>query len=90
MGLYLSFILVVGRFLRMSSTGLIQNILYTHLPCVDRLMKLCKELYLVREAKEFRLEEELYAKLTFLFRSPEMLIKWTRPSAENMNKEKTD
>ena len=33
----------------------------------------------VREAGDMSLEEELIAKLIFLYRSPETLIKWTRP-----------
>ena len=85
-GLYLSFILVVGRFLRMSSTGLIQKIQFIHLPNVDKIMKLCLDFYLVREAGEFELEEELFAKLIFLYRSTETMVKVTR----NDNKEKIE
>ena len=33
----------------------------------------------MRERGEFGLEEDLFAKLLFLYRSPETLIKWTRP-----------
>ena len=77
-GLYLSFILVIGRFIRLMTSGLAQNIMFTHLPYVDRVLKLCRELYLVREAKELMLEEELFARLVFLYRSPETLIKETR------------
>ena len=47
------------------------------------LFQLVKYLYIVREEKEFDLEEHLYAKLIFLYRSPETLIKVTRLSYEN-------
>jgi hypothetical protein len=43
------------------------------------LLQLCLDIYLVRESGELDLEEYLFAKLIFLYRSPETLIKWTRP-----------
>jgi len=42
-------------------------------------LKLCLDIYLVRESNELALEEDLFAKMIFLYRSPETLIKWTRP-----------
>lgn len=36
----------------------------------------------VREALELALEEDLFAKLVFLYRSPETMIKWSRPKDE--------
>lgn len=36
----------------------------------------------VRESGELTLEEDLFAKLVFLYRSPETMIKWTRPKEE--------
>lgn len=42
------------------------------------LQQLCLDIYLVRESNELALEEDLFAKLVFLYRSPETIIKWTR------------
>lgn len=77
-GLYISFILVIGRFVRIHTSGLVQNIMFDHLPFVDKVWTLCKDVFQVREAKEFRMEEELFAKLVFLYRSPQTMIKETR------------
>ena len=71
----------------MRSSGLLQTIMFEDLPYVDRILHLCRDIYLVREAGELFLEEELYAKLTFLYRSPETMIKWTR---KPLDKEKVD
>lgn len=39
---------------------------------------------------EFSLEEDLFAKLIFLYRSPETMIKWTRPADEQSNDDDTE
>lgn len=44
----------------------------------------------VRESMEFSLEEDLFAKLIFLYRSPETMIKWTRPADEQSNDDDTE
>lgn len=77
-GLYVTFILLIGRMLRLSTTGLSTTISFRELPNVDNALRLCLDLYLVREMQEFRLEEDLYAKLIFIYRSAETRVKWTR------------
>lgn len=81
-GLYVSFILVIGSFVRMQTSGLTHNIMFDELPHVQRILHLCNDIYLVRESGDMALEEELVAKLIFLYRSPQTMIKWTRPPKE--------
>ncbi|XP_036780134.2 piezo-type mechanosensitive ion channel component 1 isoform X4 [Manis pentadactyla] len=78
MGLYVSIVLVIGKFVRGFFSEISHSIMFEELPCVDRVLKLCQDIFLVRETQELELEEELYAKLIFLYRSPETMIKWTR------------
>ncbi|CAM5095655.1 unnamed protein product [Natator depressus] len=81
-GLYMSVVLVIGKFIREFFNGISRSIMFEELPNVDRILKLCTDIFLVREIGELELEEQLFAKLIFLYRSPETMIKWTRESKE--------
>ncbi|XP_043071722.1 piezo-type mechanosensitive ion channel component [Drosophila grimshawi] len=81
-GLYTTCVYVVSRLIRSIIANNHRRIMFEDLPYVDRILKLCNDIYLVRENKEYRLEEDLYGKLLFLYRSPETLIKWTRYKEE--------
>ncbi|XP_030621028.1 piezo-type mechanosensitive ion channel component 1 [Chanos chanos] len=83
MGLYVSVVLVIGKFVRGFFSEISHSIMFEELPCVDRILKLCTDIFLVRETGELELEEELYSKLIFLYRSPETMIKWTRERNED-------
>lgn len=90
-GLYITFILLIGRFLRGAVTGQRLTIMFRELPDADKVIRLCLDLYLMREMKEYHLEEDLYASLIFLYRSPETMIKYTRQTVRIGNiKQKSD
>ncbi|XP_028832958.1 piezo-type mechanosensitive ion channel component 2 isoform X2 [Denticeps clupeoides] len=82
MGLYASVVLVIGKFVREFFSGISHTIMFEELPNVDRILKLCTDIFLVRETGALDLEEDLYAKLIFLYRSPETMIKWTREKTQ--------
>lgn len=77
-GMYAAYIFVASRLLRMIYSDISYQISLQELPHVDRLLNLCHDIYLVRENGKLRLEEQLFAKLIFLYRSSETMIKWTR------------
>uniref|UniRef100_A0A182QXP0 Piezo-type mechanosensitive ion channel component n=1 Tax=Anopheles farauti TaxID=69004 RepID=A0A182QXP0_9DIPT len=90
-GIYSTMILVFSRMLRTSIfSGASSKIMFEDLPYVDRVLQLCLDIYLVRESSEFTLEEDLFAKLLFLYRSSETMIKWTRPKNEAGGDDETD
>lgn len=90
-GLYTTLIFVFSRMLRGTVfSGSSSKIMFEDLPYVDRVLQLCLDIYLVRESNEFTLEEDLFAKLIFLYRSPETMIKWTRPKKEMHDDGDTD
>lgn len=77
-GLYVSLVFVIGRFVRLFFSGVSYRIMFDELPNVDKILQLCLDIYMVRESRDLVLEEELFAKLLFLFRSPEMLVRYTK------------
>ncbi|CAF3646268.1 unnamed protein product [Rotaria sordida] len=80
-GLYTTFVIVVARLLR-TILQTSQTIMFNELPSVDHFWHLLRDIYLVREYNMLRIEEQLFAKVIFLFRSPETLIKFTRPKID--------
>ncbi len=78
-GLYVSVVIVFGRFFRVTFfTGSSYRIMFEELPVVDKVLHLCLDIYMVRENRDYRMEEDLFAKLIFLYRSPDTLVKWTK------------
>ena len=70
-------VLVIGRFIRSYISSLPTQLLMNEILYPERLLELCKDIFLVRESKHFRLEEILVGKLFFIFRSPRMVVRLT-------------
>jgi hypothetical protein len=56
--------------------------MFNELPSVKRLWRLLLDISLVREFNAFAIEEQLFAKLLFLYRSPSTLIRFTKPKSK--------
>jgi hypothetical protein len=74
-GLYTTFVVFFARIIRTEPSG---KVIYTEIPNVDRVYGLLMDIYMARECGEFELEEKLFAKLLFLYRSPEMIIEYSQ------------
>jgi piezo-type mechanosensitive ion channel component 1/2 len=75
---YVGLIILLGKVIRSLIASNPLDVIISEIPNPDYLLKICLDIYLVREATDFTLEQDLFAKLIFLFRSPATLIKWTR------------
>ncbi|CAL0308579.1 unnamed protein product [Lupinus luteus] len=78
-GLYITFVLAVGRFIRLQCSDLRMRIPYENLPSCDRLMAICEDIYAARAEGELEVEEVLFWTLVKIYRSPHMLLEYTQP-----------
>uniref|UniRef100_A0A6N2L9I4 Uncharacterized protein n=1 Tax=Salix viminalis TaxID=40686 RepID=A0A6N2L9I4_SALVM len=78
-GLYITFVLAVGRFIRLQCADLRLRIPFENLPSCDRLMAICEDIYAARAEGELEVEEVLYWTLVKIYRSPHMLLEYTKP-----------
>ncbi|KAL3033579.1 hypothetical protein AAZX31_02G143700 [Glycine max] len=78
-GLYITFVLAVGRFIRLQCADLRMRIPYENLPSCDRLIAICEDIYAARAEGELGIEEVLYWTLVKIYRSPHMLLEYTKP-----------
>jgi hypothetical protein len=84
-GLYVSVVLVIGRLIRSAIASLPSELLLDEIVNPDKLLKLCSDIFTVRESKDFKLEEILVGKLFAIFRSPERLIELTEYTKKKQN-----
>ena len=81
-GIYITLVLAISRILRFWVLNSSYRIMFEQLPNVDKILKLLNSIYIVRENEEFDLEEKLFSRLIFLFRSTEVMIEFTRPKPD--------
>ncbi|KAF3454410.1 hypothetical protein FNV43_RR04857 [Rhamnella rubrinervis] len=77
-GLYITFVLAVGRFIRLQCSDLRMRIPFENLPSCDRLLAICEDIYAARAEGELEVEEVLYWTLVKIYRSPHMLLQYTK------------
>ncbi|OMO99081.1 Piezo family [Corchorus olitorius] len=78
-GLYITFVLAVGRFIRLQCSDLRMRIQFENLPSCNRLLAICEDLYAARAEGELEVEEVLYWTLVSIYRSPHKLLEYTKP-----------
>jgi len=78
LGLYVGLVLSVGRFLRMWVNSLVSRIYLDDMPNVEKLMKMCEDIFIARQCGDLLLEEYLYRELIDLFRAPARLVEITK------------
>ncbi|XP_072996398.1 piezo-type mechanosensitive ion channel homolog isoform X2 [Typha latifolia] len=76
--LYITFVLAVARFIRLQCSDLRMRIPYENLPSCDRLIAICEGIYAARAEGELEVEEVLYWTLVKIYRSPHMLLEYTK------------
>jgi hypothetical protein len=79
--MYVAYVLAVGHFARGMTTNLVARIPFVELPSTHRLLKLCDDIYAMRAAREFVLEEKLFWLLVRIYRSNAVLFEFSRTPA---------
>ncbi|KAI3979667.1 hypothetical protein MKX01_013762 [Papaver californicum] len=83
-GLYISFVLAIGRFIKLQCSDLRMRIPFENLPSCDRLIAICEDIYAARAEGELEVEEVLYCTLVKIYRSPHMFLEYTKPDQISM------
>ncbi len=79
---YVSFVLLVGTYVRNFFAGQPEKIMLTEMPYSDEIINLCEGIKVSRNSFDFEQEEKLYYILIEIMRSPEYLRTLTRSSTE--------
>ncbi len=69
--------LAIGRLIRGYISNLPSRLIIDEILYPEPLLKLCNDIYFLRESKNFKLEEIYVGKLFYIFRSPEKILELT-------------
>ena len=86
--LYVSFVLLVGTYVRNFFAGQPEKIRLTEMPDSQEIINLCEGIRISRNSFDFQNEEKLYYRLIELMRSPEYLRKLTQSSIDQFKRRK--
>lgn len=76
-GIYITIVYAVGRFLRIIFDRYSQRVIYEELPDVRQLFEICEGIFIAQLEGDMRNEKRLYDLLITVYRSPELMIKMT-------------
>jgi hypothetical protein len=76
-GVYVTIVYAVGRFLRIIFDRFSQRIMYEELPNVDKLVDICEGIFIAQLENDMVTEKRLYDLLIMVYRSPELMIRMT-------------
>ena len=71
-------VLVISKFVRSYVNSLAQNLVVEEMLYPDRILRLCDDIYMAREAKKLVLEEILVGRLIYIFRKSSVLLEMTK------------
>lgn len=81
-GIYVTIVYAVGRFLRIIFDRYSEKAIYEELPETGKLMEICEGIFIAQLEGDMVKEKRLYDLLIIIYRSPELLIKMTGTKQE--------
>jgi hypothetical protein len=73
---------VAASFIRGVLFGTTNTIMFDELPQVDALWNFLNDIYLLRIVQEYKIEEEYFDRLIYIYRNPQLLLYWTRDTSD--------
>ena len=83
---YISFVLLIGNYVRNFFAGQPEKIMLTEMPYSERIINLCEGIKISRNSYDFEKEEKYYYTLIEFMRSPGFLRKLTESSREQFRR----